>query len=84
MKKMHVVMLMLAVVMFLSPVVAQAGQIKTQTVTSGEDIDFSIAVAESPQALKVMCGGNSGDAVLAGIGVFFIILILAASASSSA
>lgn len=76
MKKNYVVMLMLVVVMFLSPVVASAGQIKTQTVTNGEEVSFSTAATDFPQALAVTCGSNGGDALLAGIGTFFVVLIV--------
>lgn len=75
MKKSYVV-LMMAVVMFCSPLVTSvyAGEIVAKEITETEDA--GISTVESTPMLTTQCGGNGGDALLAGIGTFFVVLII--------
>lgn len=77
--KFAVTALVLAVVMCLSPMVSTtlAGEITSQDVTDSEDASLSVTSFDTLSALEVQCGGNGGDALLAGVGTFFIVLIIA-------
>ena len=78
----------MVLVMIVSPLMssALAGEISAQNITETEDASISIVEAQTTPLIADLAfigGGDSTDAALAGVGVFFIILILCAAAAGS-
>lgn len=87
MKKSNVVMV-LVMVLIVSPLMSSAfaGEISSQDITQTEDISISTAEAQTAPSvveLAFVGGGNGGDALLAGVVTFFIVLIVATAILSS-
>ena len=79
--------MVLVLVMIVSPLMSSAfaGEILSQNITQTEDASISTIEAQtvpSVAELAFVGGGTGGDALLAGVVVFFIVLIIATAVLS--
>lgn len=86
MKRSNVVLMMI-VVMIASPLMTSvfAGEISSQKITQTEDASISTVEIQTAPVLAELDfygGSNGGDALLAGVGTFFIVLIIATAVLS--